>query len=56
MTPTYLLGDETSSDTISTEDSRGLLLFELGTTDSVEYALEVDWDGDGVFSGDNEAD
>jgi hypothetical protein len=56
-TYSWLLGDESSSDTISTEDSRGLLLWDTnGTTDTVEYSINIDWDGDGVLDGSNEAE
>ena len=56
MTLEFLLGNETATDTISCENSDGILLFALGSTHAVEYALEIDWDGDDVFNGDNEAD
>ena len=55
MTLEFLLGNETATDTISCENSDGILLFTLGSTHAVEYALEIDWDGDDVFNGDNEA-
>lgn len=56
MTLTYLLGDESSSDTITTEGGDPIFLFSLGSTHAVEYALDVDWDGDSAYNGDNEAD
>lgn len=53
----WLIGDESSSDTLSTEDSRGFFLWDLhGSTNTLEYSINVDWNGDDDLDGSNEAE
>lgn len=53
MTLYYYLGDETGSNALTTEGGDPLLLYSVG---ELLYTLSVDWDGDGAYNGDNEAD
>ena len=41
---------------ITTEDGRRLFLFSFASEHATQHAIDVDWDDDGSFSGDNEAD
>ena len=52
----YLIGNESSTDALTTEGGDGLLIFSLPSSDAISYSLAVDWDDDGVLGGDNEAD
>ena len=52
----YYLGDESSSDSISTEGGDPLFLFSFASEHAVEYGLQIDWDNDDEYNSDNEAD